>query len=60
MILTFEQAKTVLNNLVYDYLSDLEDNVGDGNGNIDWGMGEVGYKSETQLVEDLLLYVKNK
>jgi hypothetical protein len=60
MILTFEQAETVLKNLMYDYLSDLNDNVGDGNGNIDWGMGEIGFKNKTQLVEDLLLYTKNK
>jgi hypothetical protein len=60
MISTFEQAETVLKNLVYDYLSDLNDNVGDGNGNIDWGMGKIGFKNETQLVEDLLLYTKNK
>jgi hypothetical protein len=59
MILTFEQAETVLKNLMYDYLSDLGDNC-DGNGNIDWGDGVVGYESETQLVEDLLLYTKNK
>jgi hypothetical protein len=60
MILTFEQAETVLKNLMYDYLSDLNDNMGDGNGNIDWGMGKIGFKNETQLVEDLLLYTKNK
>ena len=59
MITTFEQAETVLNELIEDYLSDLGDNC-DGNGNIKWGSGVVGYKSETQLVEDLLLYLKNK
>jgi hypothetical protein len=59
MIKTFEQAETVLNELIEDYLSDLGDNC-DGNGNIKWGSGVVGYESETQLVEDLLLYLKNK
>jgi hypothetical protein len=59
MITTFEQAETVLNELIEDYLSDLGDNC-DGNGNIKWGSGVVGYESETQLVEDLLLYLKNK
>jgi hypothetical protein len=59
MITTFEQAETVLNELIEDYLSDLGDNC-DGNGNIKWGSGVVGYESETQLVEDLLLYFKNK
>jgi hypothetical protein len=59
MISTFEQAETVLKNLMYDYLSDLGDNC-DDNGNIDWGSGVLGYESETQLVEDLLLYTKNK
>jgi len=59
MITTFEQAETVLNKLIEDYLSDLGDNC-DGNGNIKWGSGVVGYESETQLVEDLLLYLKNK
>jgi hypothetical protein len=59
MITTFEQVETVLNELIEDYLSDLGDNC-DGNGNIKWGSGVVGYESETQLVEDLLLYLKNK
>jgi hypothetical protein len=59
MIKTFEQAETVLNELIEDYLSDLGDNC-DGNGNIKWGSGVVGYESEIQLVEDLLLYLKNK
>jgi len=59
MITTFEQAETVLNELIEDYLSDLGDNC-DCNGNIKWGSGVVGYESEVQLVEDLLLYLKNK
>jgi hypothetical protein len=59
MITTFEQAETVLNELIEDYLSDLGDNC-DGDGNIKWGSGVAGYESETQLVEDLLLYLKNK
>jgi hypothetical protein len=59
MITTFEQAETVLNELIEDYLSDLGDNC-DGNGNIKWGSGVVGYENEVQLVEDLLLYLKNK
>jgi hypothetical protein len=59
MIITFEQAETVLNELIEDYLSDLGDNC-DGNGNIKWGKCGVGYESEVQLVEDLLLYIKNK
>jgi len=56
MITTFEQAETVLNELIEDYLSDLGDNC-DCNGNIKWGSGVVGYESEVQLVEDLLLYL---
>ena len=59
MITTFEQAETVLNELIEDYLSDLGDNC-DGNGNIKWGSGVVGYENEVQLIEDLLLYLKNK
>ena len=59
MITTFEQAETVLNELIEDYLSDLGDNC-DTDGNINWGGAVVGYESETQLVEDLLLYLKNK
>jgi hypothetical protein len=59
MITTFEQVETVLNELVEDYLSGLGDNC-DSEGNINWGGGVVGYESEIQLIEDLLLYLKNK
>jgi hypothetical protein len=59
MITTFEQAETVLNELIEDYLSDLGDNC-DGNGNIKWGSGVVGYESEKQLLQDLITYIQNK
>ena len=58
MLLKFNDVENVLNELVEDYLSDLSDNC-DGEGNIDWGNGVVGYKNKIELIEDLLLYIKN-
>jgi hypothetical protein len=59
MITTFEQAETVLNELIEDYLSGLGDNCS-SEGNIDWGGGVLGYESEKQLLQDLITYIQNK
>ena len=58
-LLKLNEVESVLGELVEDYLNDLSDNC-DGNGNIKWGNGVNGYESEVGLIEDLLLYVKNK
>lgn len=57
-LLTIEQVRTVLNSIVENYLSDVEDNC-DENGTIDWGGGVLGYESKEQLIEDILTYVKH-
>jgi len=56
-ILKFDDVENILNELVNDYLSDLEGFI-DEDGNVNWGDNKLGYKNKVELIEDLLLYIK--